>query len=142
MTDQVRKAGIPSDFRFRVEIDDIERGAFRECSGLDTTHDPIDYREGADAARTSGVGRRASIVLQAGISSDAELWEWRRAVKDGRAVRKNGTIIMLDEAGHEAVRWRFNGGWPVQWIGASPDVRTGIAAIERLEIAYEGLSKA
>jgi hypothetical protein len=49
---------------------------------------------------------------------------------------------MLDEAGHEAMRWRFNGGWPVRWIGASPDGRTGIAAIETLEIAHEGLSKA
>jgi len=142
MTDQVRKASIYSDYRFRVEIDGIERGAFRECSGLDTTQDPIEYRGGADPGRTSWLGRRATIVLKMGISDDAELWEWRRAASDGRAVRKNGTIIMLNEAGDEAMRWRFTAGWPAQWIGASPDVRTGVAAIEMLKIVHEGLSKA
>lgn len=142
MTNQVTKAGIYSGYRFRVEMAGIVRGGFRECSGLDFDHDPIDYREGAAAGKMAGLGRKASIVLKAGLSDDAELWEWRRAAGDGRAVRKNGTIIMVNDAGEEAMSWRFTAGWPAQWIGASPDGRGGTATIETLEIVHEGLSKA
>ena len=33
---------------FLVEIDGITRAGFRECSGLDTSQDPVEYREGTD----------------------------------------------------------------------------------------------
>ena len=35
-------------YRFKIEIDGVTRAGFRECSGLDFSHDPVDYREGAD----------------------------------------------------------------------------------------------
>src|SRR2546430_10160927 len=33
-------------YGFLVEIDGITRAGFRECSGLDSSQDPVDYREG------------------------------------------------------------------------------------------------
>jgi phage tail-like protein len=33
-------------YNFLVEIDGITRAGFQECSGLDSTQDPIEYREG------------------------------------------------------------------------------------------------
>ena len=35
-------------YRFRIEIDGIDRGGFREAWGLDATQDPIEYREGTE----------------------------------------------------------------------------------------------
>ena len=48
MADRDGKNDPYRSYRFRVEIDGIDRGGFRECSGLDYSQDPIDYREGAD----------------------------------------------------------------------------------------------
>ena len=35
-------------FNFQLEIDNIARGAFSECSGLTAEGDAVDYREGTD----------------------------------------------------------------------------------------------
>ena len=34
------------NFRFRVEIDGIDQGGFREVSIAESSQDPIEYREG------------------------------------------------------------------------------------------------
>ena len=70
-------------YNFLVEIDGITRAGFRECSGLDTTQDPIDYREGNQDLTTRklpGLVKYSNISLKYGITDDAELWEWRKKV--------------------------------------------------------------
>ena len=41
-------------YNFKLEIDGINRNGFRECSGLDATSDPIDYREGDEKVYCTG----------------------------------------------------------------------------------------
>ncbi len=48
MADRDGKKDPYRSYRFRIEIGDVDRGGFRECSGLDFSHDPVDYREGTD----------------------------------------------------------------------------------------------
>ena len=38
-------------YYFQVELDGINRAGFRECSGLDTSQDPIEYREGNEVQK-------------------------------------------------------------------------------------------
>ena len=132
-------------FNFLVEIDGITRAAFRECSGLDSTQDPIEYREGGEALTTRklpGLVKYSNISLKRGITDDAELWAWRKTAMDGKVQRKNGSIILLDEAGAEKLRWNFVNGWPTKWTGPSFNATGNEVAIESLDIAHEGVSKA
>jgi phage tail-like protein len=132
-------------YRFRVELDGVERAGFREASGLDFTQDPIEYREGPDALtarKLPGLIKFSNIVLKWGISDDEELWDWRQQAMDGKIERKNGSIILVDDAGEDKFRWNFREGWPTKWTGPTFNATGNEVAIESLEIAHEGLEKA
>ncbi len=132
-------------YNFLVEIDGITRAGFRECSGLDTTQDPIDYREGGEALhvrKLPGLVKYSNISLKRGITDDAELWEWRKKAMEGKVERKNGSIILLDDTGAEKLRWNFSNAWPTKWTGPSFNATGNEVAIETLEIVHEGVAKA
>jgi phage tail-like protein len=132
------------NFNFLVEIDGITRAAFRECSGLDTSQDPIDYREGGEPLHTRklpGLNKYSNISLKWGITSDAELWEWRQKAAGGDVQRKNGSIILLNDKGEEKLRWNFVEGWPTKWTGPTFNATANEVAVEALDIVHEGISK-
>jgi phage tail-like protein len=132
-------------YNFLVEIDGISRAGFRECSGLDTAQDPIEYREGNEALtprKLSGLVKYSNVTLKWGITDDASLWDWRKTVMDADIQRKNGSIVLLNDAGEEKARWNFREGWPTKWTGPSFNATGNEVAIETLEIAHEGLEKA
>ncbi len=132
-------------FNFLVEIDGITRAGFRECSGLDSSQNPIEYREGNDGLTTRklpGLNTYTNITLRWGITDDAELWEWRKKAAEGRVERRNGSIVLLDSAGEEKVRWNFRNAWPNRWTGPSFNATGNEVAIEAIEIAHEGLERA
>ena len=129
-------------FNFRVELDGITRAGFRECSGLDSTTDAVDYREGGDGLvvrKLPGLNKYSNITLKWGMSDDTELWDWRKKVMTGKIERKNGSIVLLDDAGAEKMRWNFREAWPIKWTGPSFNATGNEVAIETLEIAHEGL---
>jgi phage tail-like protein len=133
-------------YNFLVEIDGITRAGFRECSGLDSSQDPIEYREGNEkslsARKLPGMVRFSNITLKWGITDDAELWEWREKAVVGKVERRNFSIVLLDDAHEEKVRWNFREGWPTKWTGPSFNATGAEIAIETLEIAHEGVKKA
>jgi len=134
-------------YNFLVEIDGITRAGFRECSGLDSTQDPIEYREGNEgltARKLPGLNKYSNISLKWGITDDAELWDWRQQVMDGNiaGARKNGSIVLMDDTGEEKVRWNFREGWPTKWTGPSLNATGSDIGIETLDIVHEGLVKA
>jgi len=134
-------------YNFLVEIDGITRAGFRECSGLDSTQDPIEYREGNEgltARKLPGLNKYSNISLKWGITDDAELWDWRQQVMNGNidGARKNGSIVLMDDTGEEKVRWNFREGWPTKWTGPSLNATGSDIGIESLDIVHEGLVKA
>ena len=133
-------------YNFRLEIDGITRNGFRECSGLDASSDAIDYREGTDKAYSSrklpGMTKYSNITLKWGITDDAQLWDWRKKVIDGKCEPKNGSIILMNESGEEKLRWNFTHAWPTKWTGPSFNATGNEVAIETLEIVHEGVTKA
>lgn len=130
-------------YNFKLEIDGITRAGFRECSGLDASQDPVEYREGNEkpltARKLPGLNKYSNISLKWGITDDASLWEWRKKAIDGKVERKNGSIILLDDTGEEKIRWNFVAGWPTKWTGPSLNATEQQVAIESMEIAIEGL---
>jgi phage tail-like protein len=132
-------------YNFLVEIDGITRAGFRECSGLDSSRDPIEYREGNESLtvrKLPGLAKYSNITLQRGITDDAELWAWHKQALDGQVERKNFSIVLLDDAREEKVRWNLREAWPTKWTGPSFNATGTEVAIESLEIAHEGVVKA
>jgi phage tail-like protein len=130
-------------FNFLIEIDGVVKGGFSEASGLTTDTNIIEYREGAEQQGTPrklpGLMKYNNIVLKRGWTKDKSLWEWRKKVIDGKTQRNSGSIVLLDEARNEALRWNFREGWPSKWEGPALNAKTSEVAVETLEIAHEGL---
>ena len=132
-------------YNFLVELDGITRAGFQECSGLDSTQDPIEYREGGEditVRKLSGLVTYSNISLKRGITEDVELQEWRKLAVDGAIERKNGSIVMLDDTGTEVMRWDFREAWPTKWTGPTFNSTGNELAIETLELAHEGVKLA
>lgn len=133
-------------YNFRLEIDGISRNGFRECTGLDASTDVTEYREGDEkvftARKLPGLNKYSNITLKWGITDDASLWDWRKKVIDGKTERKNVSVVLMNESGEEKLRWNIVNAWPNKWTGPSFNATSSDTAIETLEIAHEGLSKA
>lgn len=132
-------------FNFLVEIDGITEAGFRECSGLDASTDSVDYREGTDpnhVRKLTGLNKYSPITLRRGITDSDKLWKWRQTVIDGKAERKNLSIVLLDEARQEKWRWNLRNAWPTKWTGPTFNATSNEVAIETLEIIHEEMVKA
>lgn len=133
-----------NNFNFLVEIDGITRAAFHECSGLDSTIDVIEHREGGEnitPRKLPGMTKYSNIVLKRGITDDKELYSWHLKAIRGEVTRKNGSIVLLDRAGVEKARWNFVRAWPSKWTGPSLTAEGNDVAIEQLDLAHEGLER-
>ncbi len=129
------------NFNFRVEIDGIAVAAFSEVSGLESETVVVEYRTGDSRVtrKLPGVTKYPNLVLKRGLTLDLALWKWRKTVVDGRAERRNGSIILRDDAGKDMLRFNFFEGWPCKWEGPAFNAKGSEVAIETLEIAHEGL---
>jgi phage tail-like protein len=133
------------NFNFLVEIDGITQAGFQECAGLDSQTASIDFRLGDDpmhVRKLTGLNTFSAISLKRGITDSDELWRWRQTVVDGKAERRNGSIVLLDEKGAEKLRWNFSNAWPSKWTGPSFNSTGNSIAVESLEIMHEEITRA
>ena len=133
------------NFNFLVELDGITQAKFSECSGLDATVEPVEYREGGDNTTVRKLPGRATysdITLKWGLTDSDELWQWHKQLIQGNVQRKNGSIVVYDLANAvEVARWNFVSGWPTKWEGPSFNATASEVAIETLTIAHEGIER-
>ncbi len=134
------------NYNFVVEIDGIQRAAFQEVSGLDSTIEVTEYSEGGDTTPRKLPGRTtySNIVLKWGISDDTDLYDWhRRVAESGSEIeRKDGAIVLQDRRGQEVRRWDFFNAWPTVWNGPDLNAASSEVAIETLELAHERVVQA
>jgi phage tail-like protein len=131
-------------YNFLVEIDGITQAGFQEVSGLDASTDPIEYREGNDpnhVRKLPGLNKFSAITFKRGITDSDELWKWYQTVVAGKIERKNGSIVLLDDAGQERLRWNFTNARPSKWTGPSFNSTSNAIAVETLEITHEEVKK-
>ena len=117
------------------------QGSFAEVSGLDVEVTPIEYRTGSEdmtVRKLPGLKKFSNITLKRGVIGDTKLWEWIKTVLDGRVLRADGTITLLDESRQPVMTWRFHRGWPCKWAGATLNAKSNEVALEVLEICHEG----
>lgn len=130
-------------FNFSLDIDGLPGShGFSECSGADTEQDVIEYREGTmDAAviKLPGLKKFGDITLKRGFTTNDELWKWRQAVLQGKTVRRTGHIVLNDEAGKPALRWKFTNAWPRRYAAPSLAGSSNEVAVEELVLTVETL---
>ncbi len=132
-------------FNFLIEIGGEDVGGFTEVSGLAAESDVIEYREGSDPARMRklpALRKYSNITLKRGYVQSRVLWDWRKTTIDGVTERRDGAIVMLDEARAPALRWEFFEGWVSKYEGPALNATANEAAIESIEIAIEDLQLA
>lgn len=132
-------------FNFLIELDGASVGGFTEVGGLTAESDVIEYREGSDPPRMRklpALFKFSNITLKRGYTRSRALWEWRKTTLDGATARKDGAIVMRDEAGKPVLRWEFFAGWISKYEGPALNATANEAAIESIEIAVENLQLA
>ena len=131
-------------FNFRVEIDGIGVGAFSEVSGLTADGDAVDYREGTDRVnhvrKLIGLRKFTNLVFKRGYVQDDELWRWFARVSNGEPDRRNGSVVLMNEAHQDVMRWNFENAWPCKIEGPTLKASANEVAIQSLELMHEGLS--
>jgi len=130
-------------YNFAVEIEGLVAGGFSEVSGLEVDLEVEEYREGGVNGfvhKRAGPARYPSnLILKRGASDSKVLWNWYWDVVQGTIDRKNVSILLMNEAGEEKVRWNFEQAYPVKWTGPGLRAAGNDVAIEILELAHKGL---
>lgn len=132
------------NYNFRVEIEGITAGAFRNVEGLESETEVVEFQDGADIVLRKRPGRTkyANIVLKKGYVATADLWEWRRSVIEGHPERKSGSVVLLGDDGQEELaRYNFYEAWPAKWKGFSLDGKGTDVNVEEIELAVEKIEK-
>ena len=112
---------------FRVLIGREELG-FAEVSPLSSEVDP-----------ETGEGF-AHVILRRALTRDTTLFDWRRAVADGKRDRRTVTIHQLEgPGGRIANSWRLVRAWPCRWSGPALNALESGIAFEEVELAFDDL---
>ena len=67
------------------------------------------------------------------------MWDWFDGFVQGRGERKDGLIILNNEAQVPQVAWGFRRGLTVKYTAPSMNASQNEVAVESIQIAHEGL---
>ncbi|MBN1640012.1 MAG: phage tail protein [Anaerolineae bacterium] len=133
-------------FHYGVEVQGEVTGYFTECSGIGSENELIEHKVVDEKGRESihkipGRLKWQDITLKRGITNNMDIWDWREQIVDGKVddARRNGSIIMYNQALEEVARWNFENGWPLKVSGPSMKADSNEFGIEELVITHEGL---
>ncbi len=123
-------------------------GYFSEVSGLGSEQEVIEHKvvneKGVEVVmKIPGRLKWENIVLKRGITSDMQIWDWRKLVEDGHVgdARSDGSVTMYDQALTAVARWEFKRAWPVKVTGPSVKSDSNEIGVEELTLAHEYISR-
>lgn len=133
---------------FGVEFQGQVVGAFRECSGLGSENEVVEYKASGPKGeyiikKVPGRMKWNNVTLKRGITDAMDMWKWRKLVEEGKIkdARKNGSIVMFSSQGVEVARWNFVNAWPSKLTGPTANATNNEVAIEEMEITHEGYER-
>jgi phage tail-like protein len=133
---------------FGVEFQGQVVGAFRECTGLGSENEVVEYKASGQKGefvikKVPGRLKWNNITLKRGITDAMDMWKWRKLIEQGNidSARKNGTITMYNQQGTAVAKWNFTNAWPSKLTGPSANAGNNEVAIEELELTHEGYER-
>jgi phage tail-like protein len=136
------------NFRFKLELGDVEVAGFAECTGLNIETKVMEYKEGGNNSTTLKFPEPSTfgnVTLKRGVTNSNELIEWQLDVvsgtfsKNARAGNPSIAIVLMNEKGEDVRRWNLVRAFPVKWVGPDLKASASEVAIETLELAHEGI---
>ena len=135
-------------FNFGIDVGGAVKGYFTEVGGLGSENEIVEQKvineKGIEVVlKIPGRLKWGDVTLKRGITSNLDLWEWRKQVEEGKVAgaRKNGSIIMYDRELKEAARWNFVNAWPSKISGPTPKADSNEIGIEELTIVHEFIER-
>jgi phage tail-like protein len=135
-------------YHFALELQDEIAGYFTECSGIGSENEIIEHKvvntKGVEVVlKIPGRLKWGDITLKRGVTSNLDLWNWRKKVEDGKITeaRKNGSIVMFDQTLTEVARWNFNQAWPAKISGPTPKADGNEITLEEITICHEYITR-
>lgn len=130
-------------FNFRLEIGGLTVASFSEVSGLVAEGESVDYREGDEKVnwvrKLVGLRKFNNITLKRGYTKNRELWEWYGKIAVGKPDRRDGAVVLMDEARKDVIRWEFVKAWVNKIEGPSFNAHNNEVSMESVELVHEGL---
>lgn len=135
-------------FNFAIEVQGQVTGFFTEVQGLGsetevTEHLVMGAKGQQVVKKVAGRLKWGDIVLKRGITSNMDIWTWRKLVEDGKLEdsRKNGSVVMYNQVGEEVARWNFQRAWPSKVSGPQPKSDSNDISVEELTIVHEYIER-
>lgn len=135
-------------FHFAIEMSGVIAGYFTECSGIGSEHEIVEHKVVTETGqevvmKIPGRLKWENITLKRGITSNMDIWDWRKQVEDGMVddARREGSIIMYDQQLSPVARWDFEGAWPVKVSGPQPKADGNEISLEELTITHEYIKR-
>ncbi|MGR3279150.1 phage tail protein [Acaryochloris marina NIES-2412] len=148
--------------RFYLELklegsQDSVDGIFMECSGFQASQEVIEVvevtpqlwgKQGKTKGRNirtkiPGNATYSNLTLKRGLMSSMTLWNWLQKVQEGdwAEQRREGALVIYNQAAKEQCRLEFQGAWPVSYKISDLDVKSGDHNIEEVEITVESVKR-
>ena len=134
--------------QFALELDGVEIARFTGCSGLVITTEVVEVTSTDAATGTPRIHKRPGrskyedLVLKRGLTASKTLTDWHQGVIDGTVERKNGSIVVYDNADAEVDRWNFEKGWPSKWSASDLSADSDDVMVEEVTITHDFLARA
>lgn len=133
-------------YQFRVEVEGLQAGGFSDVSGLEARIDVLSYREGGENQFEHKLAGPASypanLTLRHGLADSEVLWDWLVQVSLGVVVRRNITVSLLATSGDPVMLWDCREAFPVRWSGPTFSASGSAVALETVELAHHGITRA
>jgi phage tail-like protein len=145
-------------FKFSVEIDGFKRAAFQKVSGLKTSIEVVEYREGNMPDRMeklSGMMTYDTITLERGVSYDNDFNEWMSSVCNvqgggdipsgggpdfgANSYRKSVKITLYNKQGVAVKEFKLINAFPSEYEVGDLDATSNDVLISTLVLQHHGI---
>lgn len=132
-------------FSFLVEWGG-ERVGFTEVTGLESSTEVIEYREGASPVASKqkmpGMLTYGNITMKRGtIAPDSDFYNWFNSHQFNATERRDLTIKLLNESLEPVMTWRALNCFVVKYTPSELKADANEVAVETIEVATEGISQ-
>ena len=131
------------NFNFLVESGGLIAAGFSEITGMNAEVQAVEYREGKDpysnTRKLPGLSKYGNVTLKRGVVIEQDFFKWFMSGVEGDVIRRDISILLLDEQRQEKVRYNLSQAWPVKFIAPDLKASANEIAVNAIELSHEGL---